>query len=112
MDIDAQQTGTWAVLIAAGVGFLRWAWLKALDRIELWIFASGERNRRREIKRQRRESSGPQYLPRSKSQPGVPQEFADEENTHPHDLIELERERRKERKSPGERAPRRGTHHD
>lgn len=85
------------------MAFLRW--------LELRIAAASERSRRRELKRQRRESSGPLRLPRTNPH-GIPQEFADEENTDMHELVELERRQAKTRRSPGERPPRRGTHHD
>lgn len=76
--------------------------------LELRIAAAAERSRRREVKRQRRESSGPKFLPTPEAAP----ESFDDEVTDMHELVELERETKKKRKSPGERAPRPGTHHD
>lgn len=83
--------------------------------IEVRIFASAERSRRRNLKRARRESSG-LLLPSGK--PAVP-EHIDEESTDTYELVELELEQQRERervtrdrRRGGTRPPRRGTHHD
>ncbi len=109
MDLDPQNTGTAVGITAFALAFGRWAWLRLLDRVELWIFASAERNRRREVKRVRRESFGPQYN-------AVPFEH-DDETTDRIELIELERKERKASKvgthtRAGQRLPRAGTNHD
>jgi hypothetical protein len=96
--------GGLAIALLTLVG--RYAVMRVAEWLEIRILAAAERSRRREVKRIRRESSGPHPLP-----PAVPQEFEDE-TTDSHDLFELERKHRKARKVSTERAPRRGTHHD
>ncbi len=109
MDLDPQHTATAVGVVAAATAFARWAWLRLLDRVELWIFASAERNRRREVRRVRRESAGLPFNP-------FPVEL-DDETTDRIELIEIERKERKTSKAgthtrTGQRLPRAGTNHD
>lgn len=94
------------------------------DWLELRIRASAERSRRRDLKRTRREEGSGLLLPSGK--PASTPEHIDEETTDMHELVELEREQERERRSQrasdqppfrmrlrgGTRAPRPGTHHD
>ncbi len=84
-------------------------------KLELLLPALVERSRRRD-RRARRDSERPQLARRRDAQ-AVPEQWADDEDTDIHVLMDLERENQRARRKtgqhrPGERAPRPGTHHD
>ncbi len=112
MELDPTTT-TLVASVAAALALAAVRLIRACGRwLELRILAAAERSRRREVKRQRRESSGP--WPLSTGEP----EFVQEETTDMHELVELEQKHMQQRgkkrapTSPTERAPRRGRHHD
>lgn len=112
--MDLEPVITIVAVVAGAVAGIVTGVLRFLDRrdrrreqheMQLHIWASAERSRRRELKRARRESSGPKLV----APPAAPEPL-DDEITDMHELVELERDH--QRRRPGERAPRRGTHHD
>lgn len=112
--IAALVAGLIVALLGAAIRLVR-----AVTRwLEIRIFASAERSRRRNLKRSRRESSG-LLLPSGRPAHEAAPENIDEETTDTYELVELEREQqrerervRRERHRGGTRPPRRGTHHD
>lgn len=108
-----ETTGLVGILVAVLIGVAKWA----VHELSIRFGASIERSRRRELKRQRRESSGPLTLPTVGQ--AVPESFEDE-ITDMHELVELERKLRKSDRhrsqprgksvsdSPGYRGPSRG----
>lgn len=114
MNLDSLDGNTLA--IAGAIAALLLAEMRLLRReMKIVLAALFERNRRRDA-RARRESSGPQLRRRSDA---VPENFAEEEDTDIHVLMDLERENQRTRRKtdrqfrrPGDRPPRPGTHHD
>jgi hypothetical protein len=119
MNLDPTTLGIAGVLAALLITEMR------LLRRELKVFLPAliERSRRRDLRRMRSESQlqlpRPMALPgRRPSQPAVPAETWDDEDTDIHALMDIEREsqraRRKtgRRSAVGDRPPRPGTHHD
>lgn len=105
MEFDPATTTVASVLAATVAFLLRKAW----QRLELVILAAAERSR---IRNGRRTKS---VIPPRR--PQTHEEFAAEETTDIHELIDLERNERARRKTDrqsrrGERPPRPGTHHD